>query len=526
MTATLTRLCAAAALLGAASAQPLAALRLRVEYLDGALAIDVPAPRVSWAVAHGARAQAQSAYQVVFAALPSGAVAWDSGVVRSNRTLNVAYAGAAPLADDADFSVTVTWWDAAGARAPAASTRFSTGLAARASWAGAAFVAGAPRPAGAASASAVGAFADSLNMLRAEFTLAAAPVRARLFVAGFGYYRAFLNGAPTDAHVLGPFTTFEERVLYDAADVLPLVRAGCNALGVLLGAGWVATPTVAAGNRSFAALLSVAYADGSRASFASALSAGAGALVFSSAASPVTLDDIYAGEAYDARLEQPGFASCGFAPPPAAAPWLPAVAPAPDPLAGGAALSAHTIALGVDRAFAPVSISEPLPGIFVADFAQNLAGQLALNVICAAGPQTIRLSFAEMLFPENGTVHNPYKNTAMQANFTCAGTGSVERYTTLFSWFGFRYAQIENWPGAPSESNFEALFVHSLVEQTGALSTSSALLNRVQHATRMASLSNLLDVPSDCPQRERRGWLGDGQLSAETTIANFDMAAL
>ena len=130
-----------------------------------------------------------------------------------------------------------------------------------------------------------------------------------------------------------------------------------------------------------------------------------------------------------------------------------------------------------------------------------------------------------MLHPENGTIWNPYKNSAMQANFTCAGTGDVETYTTLFTWFGFRFAQVEDFPGVPNEGSFSALFVHSLVEQTGSLTSSNRVLNGVFHATRFASLSNLIDVPSDCPQRERRGWLGDGQLSAETTIALWDMGA-
>ena len=80
---------------------------------------------------------------------------------------------------------------------------------------------------------------DSGNLLRATFQLPAAPAtvaRARLYVAGLGYFRATLNGAPTDAHELGTFTEFERRVLYDVADVAALLRpgGGCNALGVEL----------------------------------------------------------------------------------------------------------------------------------------------------------------------------------------------------------------------------------------------------------------------------------------------------
>ena len=90
--------------------------------------------------------------------------------------------------------------------------------------------------------------------------------------------------------------------------------------------------------------------------------------------------------------------------------------------------------------------------------------------------------------------------------------------------YGFRYVQLTNFPGTPDEGTFTAHFIHSNVEQTGAFNTDNDLLNNIQHCTRFASLSNLMDVPTDCPQRERRGWLGDAQLSAETTINNFDMA--
>ena len=122
------------------------------------------------------------------------------------------------------------------------------------------------------------------------------------------------------------------------------------------------------------------------------------------------------------------------------------------------------------------------------------------------------------------TVLNQYGDI-MRASFTCAGTGDVETYTTLFSYYGFRYMQLTGFPGVPGTADFSAQFTHSAVEATGAFDSSNALLNNIQHCHRYASLSNLMDVPTDCPQRERRGWLGDAQLSAETTIANFDMGA-
>ena len=479
---------------------------MRVEYLEAPLGLDEPVPRMSWAPISPTRGAVMASFRIVVAS--AGATVWDSGVVASNNSINVAYGGPAPAADT-DYTWTLTWSDSTGASAPAASAPFSTGLLAAADWKGAAFITGA-------------AGADN-NMLRAEFTIAgtAQVTRARLYIQGLGYYKSWLNGQRTDAHELGSFTTFEKRVLYDAWDVAALLRPGCNALGVMLGAGWYAQPSVNVGPRSLIALLSVTTADGKRSYFASSVAPGAGSLAFVSTAGPVTSDDIYNGENYDARLEQPGFAACGFAPPVA---WQAAIA-APDPrVVHGAVLSWQSPASApmVDRDYSVAAITTPLDGVFVIDFAQNMAGTTTFNVICPNGPQWIYMAYGESLHPD-GTVLNQYGGI-MNSNFTCAGTGDVETYTTMFSYYGFRYVQLTNFPGTPDEGTMTAHFIHSAVGQTGAFNTDNDLLNNIQHCTRFASLSNLMDVPTDCPQRERRGWLGDAQLSAETTISNFDMS--
>ena len=114
----------------------------------------------------------------------------------------------------------VTWWDSADTASTPATGSFSTALLAGiADGQGAAWIAPAP----------------GANTLRAEFTLSAAPLRARLFVSGLGYYRSWLNGRLTDDHVLGPFLEFSQRVVYNVWDVTDLLKPGCNALAVALG---------------------------------------------------------------------------------------------------------------------------------------------------------------------------------------------------------------------------------------------------------------------------------------------------
>jgi alpha-L-rhamnosidase len=522
------RLCAALACSAAVVAAQ-APSRLRVEYMESPLTVDVPAPRFSYALDHPQRAQAQTAYQIRVADAAAGGggggggVVWDSGRVASNRSLNLRYAGA-PLRADADYEWTVTYWDAAGEQSAPASATFSTALPTPAAWMGAQWLSS---PAN-----------GSLNTYRAEFTVAAPVVRARLYVSGLGYHKAWLNGALTDDHELGQFVTFEKRVLYSVVDVTPLVRVGCNALGVMVGHGWFAEPSVAVGARQFIALVSVTTADGATAYFPSSSSgSGSGSssssssssssvtqLTFSATAGPVSLDNIYLGESFDGRVWAAisGWASCGFAP---GAAWVPAVEPAASPATMGAVLESRKLEISTAEDFpvAPGGIVSPALNEYTFDFAQNMAGQLTLTVSdCPAGT-VITMSQAEMVFA-NGSVNNIYANSPMRAVYTCAGGGGTEVYRTLFTYFGFRYSQLSGFPGTPDEGSLVAHYVHSAAPPVGDFASSSALLNAVQHATRYAFGSNMMDVPTDCPQRERRGWLGDAQLTVESVLHNFDGA--
>ena len=501
-------------MVAAASAQ--APSRLRVEYLEGPLTVDSPAPRFSFALEHPQRAQAQTAYQIRVADAATGSLMWETGKVAGNRSLNLRYAGA-PLASDADYVWNASYWDSAGERSAPASAAFSTALLTPAAWAGAQWLSS---PAN-----------GSLNTYRAEFAVAAPVVRARLYVSGLGYHKAWLNGLMTDAHELGTFTSFEKRVLYSVVDVTNLVRVGCNALGIMLGHGWYAEPSVAVGDRQFIALVSVTTADGSTAYFPSSRSGAGGAsaagvtpLNFSAAAGPVTLDNIYLGEAFDGRVwaAMSGWAACGFGP---GAAWVPAVAPATSPATTGAVLESRKLEITTveDFAVAPGGIVSPALGEFTYDFAQNHAGQLTLTVTdCPAGT-VISMSQAEMVFA-NGSVNNIFANAPMRAEYTCAGGGGTETYRTLFTYFGFRYSQLRGFPGTPDEGSLVAHFVTSALPPAGEFVSSSAQLNAVQHATRYSFGSNLMDVPTDCPTRERRGWLGDAQLTVEAVLHNFEGA--
>ena len=277
------------------------ATRLRVEYLDSPLTIDTPRPRFSWALpAAVPRATVQASYRLVVSTAPAvakPAAVWDSGVVRSNRTLNIPYGGGdgappLPLQSDTDYSWSVTWTDLHGSSSAASRGTFSIAILgddpASPDWHAPAWVSSVAN--------------GSLSTYRAEFELEAAPVRARMYHVGLGYSKTWINGNLTDAHELGQYVTFQERVLYDCLDVARLLRSGKNVLGVMLGAGWFAQNSTAHGPRQFLVLLSVTMPDGKTTYFRSAIAGRdktARDLVFRSTAGPEQSDNMYKGEDFD-----------------------------------------------------------------------------------------------------------------------------------------------------------------------------------------------------------------------------------
>jgi alpha-L-rhamnosidase len=479
----------------AAAAQQHTATRLRIEYLDSPLTIDVPTPRFSYALAHPQRAQFQTSTRITVSSLSPPALVWDSGTLASNVSLNIAYGGP-PLASDTDYAWSVVWADAGGALSAPATATFSTALLSPAAWQGAEWLSS--------------PLNGSLNTYRAQLTLPATPTRARLYVHGLGYAKTWLNGALTDEHELGTFTTFQKRTLYDVVDVTAQLRAGCNALGVMLGHGWFAQPHVHAGDRQFRLLLSVTLPGSSAVQyFASSGSASGGsALAFVATAGPVLMDDIYNGETYSGVVAAAlaGWTECGFVPAPGA--WVPTEPPAESPSTFGSIISAHNVHILTDRDYSVAAITQPpsKPGTYVFDFAQNMAGQSTLRVEDCPANTTITLIHNEILNVD-GTVN---RNLAkMLGTYICGGTG-VEIYRTQFTYYGFRYVQVDGFPGVPGENALTAHFVHSDVPQSGEFSSSSTLLNAIQHATRFASWSNLMDIPTDCP-REWGARLGQPQ---------------
>ncbi|UCH64159.1 MAG: family 78 glycoside hydrolase catalytic domain [Fidelibacterota bacterium] len=508
------------------TAQRLTVTNLRCEYLEVPLGIDVLQPRFSWVLESPKRGISQTAYRILVASSEEALESertdrWDSGKVESDESVNVVYKGS-PLESGGTYFWRVRVWDQDSTASPwSAVATFQMGLLEASEWEGMWIAA-----------------ADgnvSAPLLRKEFSLDDEFVRAYAYICGLGYYELYINGEKIGDHVLDPGTTdYRKRVLYVTYDITDFIQVGDNAVGVMLGDGWFSSKGMVeqspvplrlyADRPQLLLQLNFEYTNGTTASVVTDES-------WKVSGGPITMNSIWDGESYDARLEQPGWKNPGFDD----SAWDNAsVVNSP----GGWFDSQLLPPIRVNKTLKPVALTEPEPGVYVFDFGQNLTGWPRLHVSGPAGTEVI-LRTAEITRPEmarmkgesddgmSGTIDpSPNRSAKAQDSYILAGKEGTEVYEPHFTYHGFRYVQLEGFPGKPTLDNLEVRVVHSAVEPVGDFHCSDELINQIHDNTVWGQLSNLFSIPTDCPQRdERLGWMGDAHLSAEEAMYNFDMAA-
>lgn len=494
--------------------------RLRCEYLENPLDIDSLRPRLSWEVESSERGQLQTAYQVLVASSAESIRAnrgdvWDSGKIASSQNAHIEVKGN-PLQSAKPYWWKVRVWDKAGKPSRYSKVQhWEMGLLNPEEWHG----------------KWIGRTLEQkyspAPLLRRTFQTQSAVRRARIYVSGLGYYELSLNGKKVGTGHLDPgYTRFDRRVLYNVYDVTKSLQEGENALGAILGTGWLNVHTKAvwyfdkAPWRQSPRLLvelRLEYADGSTATVVSDEQ-------WKTAESPIRFDSIYGGETYDARKELVGWNAPGYD----ESRWQSAlVLSAP----GGILKSAQMPPVRITQTLAPKTITQPKPGVYVFDIGQNLTGHALLTLSGKAGT-TVKLEYGERLKPD-GTldvehlsqfVRQAAPNQQFQTDtYTLKGEG-VESFEARFCYHGFQYVQVTGFPGTPTKANLQARFAHTDVAPIGEFSCSNPLLNRLFRATQWSYLSNLQSIPTDCPHREKNGWTGDAHLAAEQALFNFDAA--
>ncbi|PYE51013.1 glycoside hydrolase family 78 protein [Deinococcus yavapaiensis] len=353
-------------------------------------------------------------------------------------------------------------------------------------------------------------------LLRREFDAQPGVTHARLYITAHGVYEAHLNGQRVGDHVLAPgWTSYDTRLRYQTFDVTPLVRTGRNALGALIGDGWYRGRLGFGGGRrnlygqhlALLAQLELTYADGRVERVVTDES-------WRASTGPILAADLYDGETYDARREAPGWTQAGFDD----GAWH-AVRVTSRDLATLVAPDGPPVRRIEERP--PVRIFTSPSGKTLVDFGQNLVGWVRFTVRGEAG-RTITLRHAEVL--EHGELGTrPLRFADATDRYTLKGEGA-ETYEPRFTFHGFRYAEVEGWPGELTPSDLVAVVVHSDLERTGWFECSDSLVNKLHENVVWGMRGNFLDVPTDCPQRdERLGWTGDIAAFAPTATFLYDV---
>ncbi|KAF5317533.1 hypothetical protein D9619_013227 [Psilocybe cf. subviscida] len=364
-------------------------------------------------------------------------------------------------------------------------------------------------------------------LLRQEFSISKTLSSARLYYSAGGYAHITINGNPASDRVLTPgFTKYDTTMLYVALDVKTLLHSGANAIGAELGRSHYGSTQGSVWNWNTASwhgeprvrmVLSLAFTDGTT---QRVVTDG----TWKTIEGPTRLDDLFGGENYDASYIQHGYNLPGFD----ASSWTNAATmPAP----GGTLVNQLQPPTRITEGLTPVSVTEPVPGIFVATFERVVSGWVKLT---ATGPAKtmITIHFGEKLH-DDGTVfyedfQHYYQNNFQTDRFWLAGTGQPESFEPKFSYKGYLYVQIEGWPGSnpPTPQDIVGRVVHDDLASHGDFQTSNDLLNKLHKASVNTLLNNVHSIPTDCPTYEKNGWSGDAMLSTEMALFNFDSATL
>lgn len=493
------------------------ATHLRTEYLKEPLGLGNPKPRFYW---HCKEGKNQTAYQIT--ATSHGKLLWDTGKVASSSMTHILYEGTA-LQSREHITWTVQLWDENDTPGEVSESWFEMGLLEESDWQ-AQWISGNYKP--------QKQYRQSVDCFKKEFALRGEIAHARLYASARGLYDVSVNGCRVEDFILAPgMTDYRKRIQYQTYNVTHLLRTQ-NTMDLRLADGWYRGSSSAYGvtnvygtQTSVIAQLEITYTNGTVQTVCTD-----DTWAWSNDG-PIRFADLKDGEVYNATMK-PSYLGRAKA---VAAPNVPLTA-------------SNNVPVKEKERFTPLLLTAS-DGTRVLDFGQNIAGYLEFTVQGKPG-EIFRLFCGEILDEDGhvdmsgiqemkpvsgwtqiglakklmtGKTDGDAVGTPLQEIiFTCSG--GEDHYKTSFSVFGFRYAQIDGSIEIDLE-NISAIAVYSDMEQTGDFTCSNHLVNQLLENTRWSMKGNFLELPTDCPTRERLGWTGDAQIFFDTGAYLMDTAA-
>ncbi|HRH47354.1 MAG TPA: family 78 glycoside hydrolase catalytic domain [Panacibacter sp.] len=466
------------------------------------IGVDVQQPRFSWQLASDKRNIMQSAYAIQV--MSGKSVVWNSGTVEGSQSVQVAYGGPA-LQSNIKYSWRVRVWDNDRKLSEWSDPAFfQTAIMSEAD--GKAKWIESPLDANAGERPAI--------LFRRQFNLAKKIKSASVYVTAHGMYELQLNGKRVrDAYLAPGWTSYNKRLQYQMYDVTAMMNNGANAVGAMVGNGWYRGYLAWENNKDvygkklgFLFQLEIVYSDGTKETIISGEN-------WKSSTGPIKTVEIYHGETYDARDEKAGWSTVGYND----AAWSGVTLPTStyDNL-----IVAENEPIRKHETFTASKIITTPSGEKVLDFGQNLVGWVVVKATGKAGDKIV-IKHAEVLDKAGNFYTDNLRAAKATATYILKG-GAEETFESHFTFYGFRYIKIEDYPGEIKPENFTAVALYSDMQPTGTFTSSNALINQLQHNIQWGQRGNFLDVPTDCPQRdERLGWTGDAQAFSRTATFNF-----
>ncbi len=473
---------------------------LTCEYRKDPIGIDSLHPRISWMMESDHSGVLQVAYRLqVSLRSDFQPVIWDTGVVLSDQSVHITYQGP-NLEPGTRYYYRVCVEDNHGDTSGWSETAFwETGLLTPDNWVAKWIWSG----------SAEEEKLEASPLLQKNFVLDKPVSSARIYATALGLYELHLNGKRVgDARFTPGWTSYGQRLQYQAYDVTPLLSSGDNTLNAVLGNGWYAGYIAwqrgkgfYGNTRALLLQLHIRYEDGTETRFGTDET-------WQTAWGPIRMSEIYHGEDYDARLEEGPFA------------WQPA------------AIYEYPTNMVVAQENNPAKIMEEIKpvrvfvtpeGDKVLDFGQNMVGFVCFSV---TGPRGTRVSLrhAEVLDANGNFYTENLKGARQMVTYTLKGEAE-EVFCPHFTYQGFRYVCVEGYPGELKAEKFTGCVVYSAMNTTGSFRCSDEMVNQLQRNILWGQKGNFLEAPTDCPQRdERHGWTGDAQMFIRTACFNMDVA--
>ncbi|MFV0418219.1 MAG: family 78 glycoside hydrolase catalytic domain [Dysgonomonas sp.] len=475
---------------------------LRTEMKNNPNGIDVPNPRLMWQIESDQSNVNQTAYQIIVAESEKDLdnqknLVWNSGKVSSDNSIFIPYEGN-KLQSRKTYYWKVKVWTNKGQSSWSEVNHWTMALLNDGEWI----------------AKWIG-LDKSLNeddrmegetrlaarYLRKEINISNKPSKARIYITGLGFYECYINGKKVGNDVFAPTATdYSKHVNYNTYDVTDLLEEGTNTIGVILGNGRFFSMR-RGGVRHFGfpkMLMQLIVEDGK------------GGLEMDTSdeswkittKGPITTNNEFDGEEYNANLEMKGWAENGYDD----SKWLNAeIVDAP----GGKLISQRNPNIQIMKEVKPISIKETTRGTYILDMGQNMVGWLAIN-LNGKKDKPIKLVFAESLKDNNDELYMANLRSAKVTDIYTPSSDGQFSWEPRFTYHGFRFVEIRGLGYKPQIEDFTGKVIYDKMDDVGTFESSNTTLNQIFHNAYWGIIGNYRSMPTDCPQRdERMGWLGD-----------------